>query len=221
MQHIQTAERLPTSGPAARPSFRLTGKGLVEMGPKSKSPVTQISVVGLLRFLPSGNLNPSPTAPTQEEQGHGHPLVGPRTARSPLPPGVTPSAPPHPPHAPRASLPPFYASPVSTTTSTSTSTAIIAMLDMPGIAEILMEKEVRESQRTPRERLQQLKLAALAQKQQKRASTGGGARGAEQDSDDGELDVVLYTMHSVAREEAAARAIAGRMRDPASVVVGI
>lgn len=96
------------------------------------------------------------------------------------------------------------------------------MLDMPGIGEILMEKEVRESQRTPRVRLQQLKLAALAQQQQKRASTSGGApRGAEQDSDDGELDVVLDAMHSVAREEAAARAIAGRMRDPASAVVGI
>jgi mediator of replication checkpoint protein 1 len=86
-------------------------------------------------------------------------------------------------------------------------------VEMPGIGEILAEKEVRESQRTRRERLQQLKLAALAQQQQKRASTSGGApRGAEQDSDDDELDVVLDTMHSVAREEAAARAVAGRMR---------
>ena len=89
-------------------------------------------------------------------------------------------------------------------------------VEMPGIGEIIAEKEARESQRVQKERLQQLKLAVLAQQQQRRASTSAGVpRGAELDSDDDdndELDVVQDTMHSVAREEAAARAVAGRTR---------
>ncbi|KAI9511264.1 hypothetical protein F5148DRAFT_1146934 [Russula earlei] len=87
-------------------------------------------------------------------------------------------------------------------------------VEMPGIGKILAEKEARVSKRAQKERLQQLKLAALAQ--QKRASTSaGGSRGAEHVSDDDELDVVPDTMHSVAREEAAARAVAGRTRPSA------
>lgn len=86
-------------------------------------------------------------------------------------------------------------------------------VEMPGISEILALKEARESQRAQKERLQQLKLAAIAQQQQKRASTGADfPSGAEQDSDDDGLDVVPDTMHSVAREEAAARAAAGHAR---------
>lgn len=86
---------------------------------------------------------------------------------------------------------------------------------MPGISEILAQKEARESQRVQKERLQQLKLAAIAQ-QQKRASTGAGfPPGAEHDSDDDGLDVVPDTMHSVAREEAATRAAAGHTRPSA------
>ena len=89
-------------------------------------------------------------------------------------------------------------------------------VEMPGISEILAQKEARESQRAQRERLQQLKLAAIAQQQQKRASTSAGSPlGAEQDSDDDGLDVVPDTMHSVAREEAAARAAAGQSRPSA------
>jgi hypothetical protein len=89
-------------------------------------------------------------------------------------------------------------------------------VEMPGIGEILAEKEERESWRIQKERLQQLKLTAIAQQQQKTASTSAGSPlGAEQDSDDDGLDVVSDTMHSVAREEAAARATAGRTRPSA------
>jgi mediator of replication checkpoint protein 1 len=87
-------------------------------------------------------------------------------------------------------------------------------VEMPGISEILAQKEARESQRAQKERLQRLKLAAIAQQQQKRASTVGSP-GVEQDSDDDGLDVVPDTMHSVAREEAAARAAAGHTRPSA------
>jgi len=87
---------------------------------------------------------------------------------------------------------------------------------MPGISEILAQKEARESQRVQKERLQQLKLAAIAQQQQKRASTSAGSPlGAEQDSDDDGLDVVQDTMHSVSREEAAVRAAGGHARPSA------
>lgn len=87
---------------------------------------------------------------------------------------------------------------------------------MPGISEILAQKEACESQRAQKERLQQLKLAAIAQQQQRRASTSAGSPpNAEQDSDDDGLDVVPDTMHSVAREEAAARAAAGHTRPSA------
>ncbi len=83
-------------------------------------------------------------------------------------------------------------------------------VEMPGISEILAQKEARESQRAQKERLQKLKLALI---EQKKASTSAGFHpGAEQDSDDDGLDVVSDTMHSVAREEAAARAAAGRTR---------
>ena len=86
-------------------------------------------------------------------------------------------------------------------------------VEMPGISEILALKNARESQRAQKERLQQLKLAAIAQQQQKRASTSADfPSGTEQDSDDDGLDVVPDTMHSVAREEAAARAAAGHAR---------
>jgi mediator of replication checkpoint protein 1 len=89
-------------------------------------------------------------------------------------------------------------------------------VEMPGISEILAQKEACESQRAQKERLQQLKLTAIAQQQQKRASTSAGSSpGAEQDSDDDGLDVVPDTMHSVAREEAAARAAAGHIRPSA------
>ena len=88
--------------------------------------------------------------------------------------------------------------------------------EMPGISDILAQKEARESQRVQKERLQQLKLAAIAQQQQKRASTSAGSPpGTEQDSDDDGLDVVPDTMHSVAREEAAVRAAAGHTRPSA------
>jgi mediator of replication checkpoint protein 1 len=89
-------------------------------------------------------------------------------------------------------------------------------VEMPGISEILAQKEACESQRAQKERLQQLKLAAIAQQQQKRASTSAGSPpGAEQDSDDDGLDVVPDTMHSVARDEAAARAAAGHTQPSA------
>jgi mediator of replication checkpoint protein 1 len=89
-------------------------------------------------------------------------------------------------------------------------------VEMPGISEILAQKEARESQRAQKERLQRLKLAAIAQQQQKRASSGiGSPPGTGQDSDDDGLDVVPDTMHSVAREEAAARAAAGHTRPSA------
>jgi len=86
-------------------------------------------------------------------------------------------------------------------------------VEMPGIGDIIEEKEARESQRIQKERLQQLKRVVLAKQQQKRESTNASAlQDLEQDSDDDELDVVADTMHSVAREEAAARAAAGHMR---------
>ena len=86
-------------------------------------------------------------------------------------------------------------------------------VEMPGIGEIIAAKEARESQRIQKERLQQLKRNLLARQQQKQGSTNAGAlQDIEQDSDDDELDVVPDTMHSVAREEAAARAAAGHMR---------
>ena len=69
-------------------------------------------------------------------------------------------------------------------------------VEMPGISEILAQKEACESQHAQKERLQQLKLAAITQQQQKRASTSAGSPpGAEQDSDDDGLDVVPDTMH--------------------------
>jgi mediator of replication checkpoint protein 1 len=93
--------------------------------------------------------------------------------------------------------------------------------EMPGIADILAEKQARESLREQKERLQKLKLAVLAQQQQKKnastdaaadAKADGDGDGDDDDDDDG-LDVVLEdTMHSVARQEAAARAKAGRSR---------
>jgi mediator of replication checkpoint protein 1 len=89
-------------------------------------------------------------------------------------------------------------------------------VEMPGIGDILAEKEERESRRMQKERLQQLKLTAIARQQQKTASTSAGLPpGTEQDSDDDGLDVVPDTMHSVAREEAAARAAAGHTRPSA------
>jgi hypothetical protein len=89
-------------------------------------------------------------------------------------------------------------------------------VEMPGIGEILAEKEARESLRTQKERLQQLKLAAIARQQKTTSTSAGSPPGAEHDSDDDGLDVVPDTMHSVAREEAAARAAAGRTRPSAS-----
>ena len=86
-------------------------------------------------------------------------------------------------------------------------------VEMPGIGEIIAAKEARESQRKQKEHLQQLKRAVLARRQQKRESTNaGGPQDIEQDSDEDELDVVADTMHSVAREEAAARAASGHVR---------
>ena len=86
-------------------------------------------------------------------------------------------------------------------------------VEMPGIGEIIAAKEARESQRIQKERLQQLKRAVLAKQQQKRESTNADAlQDIAPDSDDDELDVVPDTMHSVAREEASARAAAGHMR---------
>ena len=88
-------------------------------------------------------------------------------------------------------------------------------VEMPGIGDILAQK-ADESRRAQMERLRELKLAAIARQQQKTASTSAGSPpGAEQDSDDDGLDVVSDTMHSVAREEAAARAAAGRTRPSA------
>ena len=89
-------------------------------------------------------------------------------------------------------------------------------VEMPGIGDILAEKEARESLRTQKERLQQLKLAAIARQQKTASTSAGSPPGAEHDSDDDGLDVVPDTMHSVAREEAAARAAAGRTRPSAS-----
>ncbi|KAI0282950.1 hypothetical protein BC826DRAFT_1110447 [Russula brevipes] len=166
-----------------------------EIGPIS--PVTQISVVGLLRFLHSGNLNPprcrKNKAMATRSSAPAQVCVSSTRAGSGQ--CQRPRPRPHLEPAPRPRLElrhrhchilrthpeplshHFMPSPVSTTsTSTSTSTAIIAMLDMPRIAEILMEKE----------------------KQQKRASTSSGARGAKQDSDDGRRDpVTLHLWSSV------------------------
>jgi len=86
-------------------------------------------------------------------------------------------------------------------------------MEMPGIGAILAEKEAREVQRTRKEQLQQFKHAAV-EKQQKKTLADAVAAEDSDDSDDG-LDVVPDTMHSVAREEAAARAAAGRTRPSA------
>jgi len=83
-------------------------------------------------------------------------------------------------------------------------------VEMPGIGEILAEREARRLQRMQKERLQQIKLAALAQQQKGVSLNVDGPQDNGHDSDDDDLDVVPDTMHSVAREEAAARAIAGR-----------
>ena len=79
---------------------------------------------------------------------------------------------------------------------------------MPGIGAILAEKQAREDQRTRQERLRQAKLAALEQQKKTLSDAADGADDSD-DSDDG-LDIVQDTMQSVAREEAAARAVAGR-----------
>jgi len=88
-------------------------------------------------------------------------------------------------------------------------------VEMPGIGEILAEREARSLQRMQRERLKQIKLAALAQQQKGASLNVNGPQNDGHDSDDDELDVVPDTMHSVAREEAAARATAGRTRPSA------
>ena len=80
-------------------------------------------------------------------------------------------------------------------------------VEMPGIGAIIAERQAREDHRTRQEQLQRLKLAAL----EKQKRTNAAAADDSDDSDDG-LDVVPDTMHSVAREEAAARASAGRTR---------
>jgi mediator of replication checkpoint protein 1 len=86
-------------------------------------------------------------------------------------------------------------------------------VEMPGIGEILAAKEAHESLRAQEERVQQFKVTMLAKQQQMRESANAGAPlGVGPDSDDDELDVVPDTMHSVAREEAAARAATGHMR---------
>lgn len=85
-------------------------------------------------------------------------------------------------------------------------------VEMPGIGQILAAKEARESLRTQKDRLQQFKVATVAKQQQMRESANAGTPLGVGDSDDDELDVVPDTMHSVAREEAAARAAAGHMR---------
>jgi hypothetical protein len=83
-------------------------------------------------------------------------------------------------------------------------------VEMPGIGAILAEKQARDDQRSRQEQLQRLKRAAL----EKQKKTDAVAADDSDDSDDG-LDIVPDTMHSVAREEAAARAIAGRTRPSA------
>ncbi|KAH9007347.1 hypothetical protein EDB86DRAFT_3070076 [Lactarius hatsudake] len=82
-------------------------------------------------------------------------------------------------------------------------------VEMPNIGAILADRQAREDKRTQQEILQQRKLAVL--ELQKNAPANAGDT---DDSDDG-LEVVSDTMHSVAREEAAARAIAGRTRPSA------
>ncbi|KAH9024524.1 hypothetical protein EDB85DRAFT_2181641 [Lactarius pseudohatsudake] len=82
-------------------------------------------------------------------------------------------------------------------------------VEMPNIGTILADRQAREDKRTQQEILQQRKLAVL--EQQKKAPANAGDT---DDSDDG-LEVVPDTMHSVAREEAAARAVAGRTRPSA------
>ncbi|KAH8986291.1 hypothetical protein EDB92DRAFT_2116431 [Lactarius akahatsu] len=82
-------------------------------------------------------------------------------------------------------------------------------VEMPNIGAILADRQAREDKRTQQEILQQRKLAVL--ELQKKAPANAGDT---DDSDDG-LEVVPDTMHSVAREEAAARAIAGRTRPSA------
>jgi mediator of replication checkpoint protein 1 len=85
-------------------------------------------------------------------------------------------------------------------------------VEMPGIGQILAAKEARESLRVKKDRLHQVKVAALAKQQMRDSTNAGAPLGVGPDSDDDELDVVPDTMHSVAREEAAARAAAGHMR---------
>ncbi|KAF8259454.1 hypothetical protein EI94DRAFT_1751504, partial [Lactarius quietus] len=70
--------------------------------------------------------------------------------------------------------------------------------------------EARDDQRMRQEQLQRFKLAAL----EKQKKSDAVAADDTDDSDD-DLDVVPDTMHSVAREEAAARASAGRTRPSA------
>ncbi|KAH9059332.1 hypothetical protein EDB87DRAFT_1684730 [Lactarius vividus] len=82
-------------------------------------------------------------------------------------------------------------------------------VEMPNIGAILADRQAREDKRTQQEILQQRKLAVL--EQQKKAPANAG----DTDDSDDELEVVSDTMHSVAREEAAARAIAGRTRPSA------
>ena len=80
--------------------------------------------------------------------------------------------------------------------------------EMPGIGAIFAQRQAREDQRTKQEQLQQFKLNAL-EKQKKTPGNAAAAADDTDDSDDG-LDIVPDTMHSVAREEAAARAVAGK-----------
>ena len=105
---------------------------------------------------------------------------------------------------------PFLASTATTLKETDADADSSSDVEMPGIGAILAEKQAREDHRTRQEQLQQLKLAALA----KQKKTAAVAVDDTDDSDDG-LDVVPDTMHSVAREEAAARAVAGRTRPSA------
>ncbi|KAI9448541.1 hypothetical protein H4582DRAFT_2093651 [Lactarius indigo] len=82
-------------------------------------------------------------------------------------------------------------------------------VEMPNIGAILADRQAREDKRTQQEILQQRKLAALEQQKKVRADAE------DTDDSDDELEIVADTMHSVAREEAAARAIAGRTRPSA------
>ncbi|KAN0140226.1 hypothetical protein V8E53_002122 [Lactarius tabidus] len=103
---------------------------------------------------------------------------------------------------------PFLDTPAPKETDADADSDSSSDVEMPGIGAILAEKQARDDHRTRQEKLQQLKLAAL-EKQKKTDSADD-----TEDSDDG-LDIVPDTMHSVAREEAAARASAGRTRPSA------